>query len=61
MFNRFYRVNADRSRQSGGSGLGLAIANAIIDAHGGKLKVESNLGIGSTFSVVLPLASITSK
>ncbi|NJR17599.1 MAG: hypothetical protein HC785_19025 [Calothrix sp. CSU_2_0] len=61
MFNRFYRVNADRSRQSGGSGLGLAIANAIIDAHGGKLKVESNLGIGSTFSVVLPLASITNK
>jgi signal transduction histidine kinase len=61
IFDRFYRVNVDRSRQSGGSGLGLAIASAIIYAHGGKLKVESNLGQGSIFTVVLPLASITSK
>jgi signal transduction histidine kinase len=54
IFNRFYRVNSDRSRQSGGAGLGLAIALAIVRAHGGKLKVESHLGMGSTFKVILP-------
>jgi signal transduction histidine kinase len=54
IFNRFYRVNSDRSRQSGGAGLGLAIALAIVRAHGGKLKVESHLGIGSSFQVILP-------
>jgi signal transduction histidine kinase len=54
IFNRFYRVNSDRSRQSGGAGLGLAIALAIVRAHGGKLKAESHLGMGSTFKVVLP-------
>jgi signal transduction histidine kinase len=55
IFDRFYRVNSDRSRSTGGSGLGLAIVQAIVGAHKGKLNVESELGKGSTFTVQLPL------
>jgi signal transduction histidine kinase len=55
LFDRFYRVNHDRSRQTGGVGLGLAIAQAIAKAHGGGIQVESKLGRGSIFTVRLPL------
>ncbi|AFZ38232.1 integral membrane sensor signal transduction histidine kinase (plasmid) [Stanieria cyanosphaera PCC 7437] len=55
IFDRFYRVSSDRSRQTGGSGLGLAIAKAIAQAHEGTIEVTSELGIGSTFKVCLPL------
>jgi len=55
IFDRFYRVNRDRSRQTGGSGLGLAIASAIAQAHRGSLSVQSELGKGSTFTIRLPL------
>lgn len=55
IFDRFYRVNSDRSRQTGGSGLGLAIAKAIAEAHGGSLQVQSEVSRGSTFTVRLPL------
>ncbi|KYC34863.1 histidine kinase [Scytonema hofmannii PCC 7110] len=55
IFNRFYRVNSDRSRSTGGAGLGLAIAHAIVQTHGGSLHVQSELGKGSTFIVQLPL------
>ena len=55
IFDRFYRVNSDRSRQTGGSGLGLAIAKAIAEAHGGNLQVQSEVSRGSTFTVRLPL------
>jgi len=54
IFDRFYRVNSDRSRSSGGSGLGLAIAFAIVQANQGNLNVQSELGKGSTFTVQLP-------
>ena len=54
IFDRFYRVNSDRSRQTGGSGLGLAISKAIAQAHKGTIEVTSELGTGSTFTVFLP-------
>jgi len=55
IFDRFYRVNKARSRDRGGSGLGLAIASAIALAHQGKIKVKSELGKGSIFTVCLPI------
>jgi signal transduction histidine kinase len=55
IFDRFYRVNSDRSRHTGGSGLGLAIARAIARAHRGSLSARSELGSGSTFLLRLPL------
>jgi two-component system, OmpR family, Ni(II)-sensor and/or redox sensor kinase NrsS len=54
IFERFYRVNSDRSRQTGGTGLGLAIASAIAHRHQGHLKVNSELGRGSVFTIHLP-------
>ena len=55
IFDRFYRVNSDRSRGTGGSGLGLAIASALVHTYHGSLQVQSELGKGSTFSIRLPL------
>lgn len=54
IFDRFYRIHSDRSRDTGGAGLGLAIVGAIVKAHGGKIQVNSQLGLGSTFSVYFP-------
>jgi signal transduction histidine kinase len=54
IFDRFYRVDSDRSRASGGSGLGLAIASAIGRSHQGSLQLQSELGKGSTFTIRLP-------
>ena len=54
IFERFYRVDKARSRQSGGSGLGLAIVKAMVERNGGEISVESNVGQGSTFTVQFP-------
>lgn len=55
IFDRFYRMEQDRSRHTGGSGLGLPIALAIAQAHKGTIQVQSEVGRGSTFTVYLPL------
>ncbi|WAL45728.1 sensor histidine kinase [Rhodococcus pyridinivorans] len=54
VFERFYRADASRTRASGGSGLGLSIVAALVAAHGGKVEVESEKGLGSTFRVRIP-------
>jgi two-component system, OmpR family, phosphate regulon sensor histidine kinase PhoR len=55
IFERFYRVDAARSREAGGTGLGLAIAKHLIEAHGGLLWVESEIGVGSQFHFSVPI------
>jgi len=55
VFERFYRADEARNRDSGGAGLGLAIAEKLVEEHGGRIAAESTPGEGSTFTVTLPL------
>ncbi|MBF0530256.1 MAG: PAS domain-containing sensor histidine kinase, partial [Deltaproteobacteria bacterium] len=57
IFERFYRVDKDRSRLIGGTGLGLSIVKHTAQAHDGRVEVQSRLGQGSTFTLVLPVFS----
>jgi len=54
VFERFWRSEKSRNRQTGGSGIGLALVKQLIEAHGGRVSVESTLGHGATFRVMLP-------
>ncbi len=59
IFERFYRVSKDRSRQTGGTGLGLSIARMIVEKHGGQIHAESTPGSGSLFTISLPSCKVT--
>ncbi|MGN6379012.1 MAG: sensor histidine kinase [Gaiellales bacterium] len=61
VFDRFYRADEARNRDSGGAGLGLSIARQLVEEHGGRITVESAPGEGSTFTVTLPLAAPRSR
>ncbi|MHB8097788.1 MAG: sensor histidine kinase, partial [Erysipelotrichaceae bacterium] len=54
IFDRYYRVDESRSRQTGGSGLGLAIVKAYVQVHKGQIDVTSELNVGTQFTIILP-------
>lgn len=58
VFDHFYRGEKSRDRKSGGSGIGLAIVKQLVELHGGKVLIESQLNVGSTFQVWLPVTSL---
>ncbi|MEP6505628.1 MAG: ATP-binding protein, partial [Betaproteobacteria bacterium] len=55
---RFYRVDGSRSRDTGGTGLGLSIVKHVVQRHGGELDIQSELGRGSTFRILVPAARV---
>lgn len=58
---RFYRVDRSRSRETGGTGLGLAIVKHVSQRHGGELRIESTVGVGSTFTLRLPASRVRTR
>jgi two-component system, OmpR family, phosphate regulon sensor histidine kinase PhoR len=58
IFERFYRVEKNSAEENKGSGLGLAICKQIAGLHKGHIRVKSTVGVGSTFTVIFPLANI---
>jgi signal transduction histidine kinase len=56
IFERFYRVGGDRARHTGGTGLGLSIVKNVVQAHGGRIVLESKPGAGANFMIFLPVA-----
>lgn len=58
IFDRFYRLDDSRARDTGGTGLGLAIAKESVILHGGKIELSSEVGVGSTFSIYLPINEV---
>jgi signal transduction histidine kinase len=61
VFDRFYRADPSRARHTGGSGLGLAIVKGVVEAHHGRVWAESELGVGSVFTLSLPIAGQSEK
>ena len=61
IFERFYRVDKSRSREQGGTGLGLAIVKHIVEAHGERITVRSEIGVGTTFAFPLKKEIVTTK
>ena len=58
VFDSFYQVDGSSTREYGGTGLGLAISRSFIEAHGGTLEVESEMGKGSIFTIILSLDAL---
>jgi signal transduction histidine kinase len=61
LFEKFYRISSKGNQEERGSGLGLAIVKSIAERHGGDVHVESQLGVGSTFYLVIPMKQAKSE